>query len=422
MTYDTIIIGAGAAGIAAGRKLYDADRSITILEARNRIGGRIWTDTTLTDFPIEYGAEFIHGAGAVTQTLVRAAGFHTSPAPRKQQLRWGTENGMTLLADLSPQQQQLMEALFTAYSRLPTQANLAADEALADYLYRHGFTPAEIEIADVLFAQTCCAPIKTLSCADLVREMMSDRAGPEEFRITEGYGPLLTTYSAGLPIQLNSAVHTIRHTAQGVTIDTDREQLKAHNVLITVPVSVLQTDLITFEPALSPSKQAAISTFRTAAATKLIYQFSEPLWDESLVYVMHTGIAARWWTPGYPRPNAATICCFVTANRAETIDAMTEEEALNVGLDELAHLLQRSDVHNKCRAAKRIAWAQDPFARGGYAHITPGAAAARPILAQPEQNRLFFAGEATAYTTNPQTVHGAIESGWRAASEILALS
>lgn len=420
MTYDTVIIGAGAAGLAAGRKLHDAGQSILIVEARDRIGGRIWTDTTFADFPVEFGAELIHGESAVTHELVQAAGFHTLPAPRKPLLQWGTTKGATLIADLPPDQRQTIAALLTAYHQLPTQANLATDEALTDYLYRHGFTPTAIEMADVLFAQTCCAPITTLSCADLVREMMVDHAGLEEFRIVEGYGALLAAYSAGLPIQLNSPVHVIRRNLADIAVVTEQTTHHARRVLITVPVGVLQANGITFEPSLIPSKQAAISAFRTEAATKLLYRFTEPLWDESLAYMVHTGIAARWWTPGYARPGTAVLCCFVTAKRAQKIDALTEDAALKVGLDELAQLLNRADVHEKCIAAKRVAWAYDPYARGGYAHIPPGAAAARPILAQPEGSMLFFAGEATAYDTNPQTVHGAIESGWRAAAEILA--
>jgi len=420
MSYDTLIIGAGAAGLAAGRRLHDAGQKILLLEARDRIGGRVWTDNTFADFPIEYGAELIHGEHTVTQALVREAGLSTLPAPRKPNLQWGTEDGAKLLADLPPEQQKTIQALLTAYAQLPTEANLATDEALADYLYRHGFNPGEMEIADVLFAQTCCASIKTLSCADLVREMMVDKAGAEEFRIAEGYGMFLESYSTDLPIQLNTPVRTIRRTPESVAVLTDRSTLDASRVLITVPVSVLQAQRIAFEPRLSPSKQAAVTAFRTEPATKLLYRFSEPLWDESLVYMAHTGLAARWWTPGYSRPGAAAICCFVTANRATQIDAMNEHEALQLGLEELATLLGRTDLQEKCMDAKRISWAQDPYALGGYAHLLPGAAAARPILAQPEGNQLFFAGEATAYETNPQTVHGAIESGWRAADEILA--
>ena len=98
---------------------------------------------------------------------------------------------------------------------------------------------------------------------------------------------------------------------------------------------------------------------------------------------------------------------------------MREADALQAGLEELAQLLGVPDLASHLRAAKRHAWAADPWALGGYAHVPPGAANARVELARPEENVLFFAGEATAYETNPQTVHGAIESGWRAAQECM---
>lgn len=103
---------------------------------------------------------------------------------------------------------------------------------------------------------------------------------------------------------------------------------------------------------------------------------------------------------------------FITAERAQ-IDALSEADALTVGLEELGQLLGRNDSSSHLVAAKRHSWAADPLALGGYAHVPPGAADARIELARPEANILFFAGEATAYDSNPQTVHGAIESGWR---------
>jgi monoamine oxidase len=135
----------------------------------------------------------------------------------------------------------------------------------------------------------------------------------------------------------------------------------------------------------------------------------------------HTGLIARWWTPAYGRaasdPSHTVITAFVTAERARQVDAMSELAALAMGLQELAPLIGVADLVTECIAARRVSWAHEPFTRGGYAHCPPGAAAARLALAQPAADRLFFAGEATAFETNPQTVHGAIESGWRAAQE-----
>lgn len=418
--YDTLIIGAGVAGLAAGRQLHDTGRRILILEARDRVGGRIWTVNDFADFPIEQGAELIHGERAVTHQLVSAAGFHTLPAPRKAFLQWGGPAGFQRIAELPPAVRTTIETLFAAYSVLPHNLPPGTDLSLADYLRTQGFSTAAIGMADVLFAQTCCASIETLSCADLVREMQVDHAGLEEFRIREGYGALLNHYSTGLPIRLNCPVRSIRWRAQGVEVVTEREQFTARQCILTVPVSILQSGAIRFDPPLSAAKQQAIAAFRVEPATKLLYRFQEPLWDESLVYGAHEGIAARWWTPGYGRPGAAVLCCYITAERAAQLDAMPEADALKLGLAEMSRLLRRPDLHTTCVAARRVAWGKDPYARGGYAHIPPGVAAARLRLAQPEGGVLFFAGEATAYDTNPQTVHGAIESGWRVAAALLS--
>lgn len=418
--YDTLIIGAGAAGLAAGRHLHDAGQQVLILEARNRMGGRMWTVNDFAEFPIEQGAELIHGEGAVTHQLLQAAGLHTLPAPRKAFLQWGGPTGLKRLVELPADLRATIDTLFAAYAALPHKLAVGTDLALADYLRAQGFAAAALGIADVLFAQTCCASIETLSCADLVREMQVDHAGLEEFRVREGYGALLAHYSAGLPIQYETPVQTIRWGGQGVAATTAHGTFTARHCVITVPVTLLQAGALRFDPPLSLAKQQAIAAFRMAAATKLLYRFQEPLWDDNLVYCAHEGIAARWWTPGHGRPGAAVLCCYITADRAAQVDALPAAEALHLGLREISTLLGRPDLPAACLAARRIAWAHDPYARGGYAHLPPGYAAARPMLAQPEGNVLFFAGEATAYETNPQTVHGAIESGWRAAHELLA--
>jgi monoamine oxidase len=162
--YDTLIIGAGAAGLAAGCRLQAAGQTILLLEARNRIGGRIWTVHDFADFPVEQGAQLIHGESAVTHQLVQAAGFQTLPAPRKAFLQWGGPTGLQHIADLPPELRTVVDALFAAYQALPEKLPAGADFSLADYFRGQGFDATAIG-ADVLFAQTCCASIETLSCA-----------------------------------------------------------------------------------------------------------------------------------------------------------------------------------------------------------------------------------------------------------------
>ncbi|MBL8161613.1 MAG: FAD-dependent oxidoreductase [Anaerolineae bacterium] len=420
MTFDTIIIGAGAAGLAAARALHDAGRHVVVLEARDRIGGRAWTDTsgTLADFPVELGAEFIHGENAATHDLLRAVGLYTLPAPRYDKLRWGAP--ARLLRDLDADTRQMLDKLFADYTALRT-ADLPADLSLAEYLTRRGYEAAGLAAADVLLAQTCCAHSASLSCADLQREMHVDRAGKHEFRIAEGYAALFANYAAGLDVRLNTTVAEVNWQPGSARMTTTPgESFTAQHCVITLPVALLAADTLRFTPELPARKQEAIRAFRTEPATKLIYRFRRRLWGADWVYFAHMGTAARGWTPGYGRDSSALISFYITAERARTVDGISDEAARDLGVSELAALLG-VDVRlltGELVGFQCVSWAHDPLARGGYAHVPPGQAWARPALAEPVADTLFFAGEATAYDSNPQTVHGALESGWRAARQI----
>lgn len=417
--YDVLIVGAGAAGLAAARHLSEAGRRVLALEARHRIGGRIHTDRTWAGIPVELGAEFIHGDSAPTHALVRQAGLTTIPVVRMGNLWWAAaEQAATPRADLPPALKTQLEALLADYHTL-ADIPLEHDVSLAAYLRQRGWNEGALRMADVLLAQTCCARLDALSCADLKREMRLDRAGDGEARITQGYGALLDWYAHGLNLRLNCAVLEIARTTAGLVVTTTGGTFTSRAAIITLPPVLLHEGAIHFDPPLSAERREACAALPTEAATKLIYRFDERLWDAGLTYVAHDGPVARWWTPAYGRGEAALMSAFITADRAQVIDALPETDALTLGLRDLAQLLGLpvSQLQGRCVAAQRVAWAADPLARGGYAHVPPGAADARQALAQPEANGLFFAGEATAHDTNPQTVHGALESGWRAARE-----
>ncbi len=414
-----LVLGAGAAGLAAARRLHAAGVTVQVVEARHRIGGRIWTDETFAPFPVEYGAEFIHGEHAATHALAAAARIETIPIDRYGRLRWSDGGPACALDALPVARRTLIAALFQAFDRLRDMSLDVPDRSLADYLRNNGFDDEALHVADVLLAQTCCAPLETLSCADLSHELRVDHAGKREYRLRPGYAPLLAWYAGGLDIRFGAAARVVRRAPGGVMVETDAGVFHADCCIVTIPAAVLQRGVPQFDPPLSASKQWAIHTLRVEAATKLLYCFDEPMWDADLTFMAHTGLAARWWPAAHAARDAAVIIAYATAERARTLDALDEAEAIAIGLRELQTLLGRDDLAQRCVAARRVAWSADPFAYGGYAHVPPGAAVARRLLAMPEGATLFFAGEATAYDSNPQTVHGAIESGWRAAGEAL---
>lgn len=417
--FDTVIIGAGAAGLAAGRKLHDAGQKILILEAQNRIGGRIQTTYDFADYPVEIGAEFIHGGQAITHDLIAQANFDIIPVNRKEKLRWAEPFAPALPLDqLDPALYQQIQSILNDYNHLEDYP-LDQDLSLAEYLRRCGWDEKALLRADALIAQPYATTLERLSCFDIIREHQTDHAGEAESRLREGYSALLDWYAQDLPIQLNTPVHHIEWGLGKVRINGTYH---AKTSLITIPVNLLDAGIIQFSPPLPADKLAAISQFQVEAVTKLLYRFTEQFWDDETTLIAHTGAIPRWWTSGYNRASTPVICGFVSSTHAQHIDAMSESDALALGLSELSQLLDvpLDTLQANCSASQRVSWANDPYARGAYATLPPHAAESRPILARPEGNTLFFAGEATVYYSNPQTVHGAIESGWKAAQEILA--
>jgi monoamine oxidase len=421
---DVIIIGAGAAGIAAARTLQDAGQTILVLEARDRIGGRAWTDETFAAFPVELGAEFIHGSSVITHQLVKEAGLSTISVDRFGKLRWGKASA-TLPNRIRP----ILEKLRKDYADL-ANVQLLQDLSLADYLNARGRSTEAIQIADVLLAQTCVASIYDLSCQDLQRDLKLGDSHDEESRIREGYKALFEFLSTDMEIQFLSPVQRLEQHPSGVTVFSNGHSIRAKSCVVTLPVTILQSGMVQFSPSLSYQKQRAVNTLRMEAGTKLLYAFTEPFWDDDLTYLLHDDVAARWWTPGYGRDDSGRkdlgreasrlITCYATSARGRSLDALSEHDALTLGLNQLSKLLDVSFDTLRAHLAKtkRVSWAHDPYALGAYAHVPPGTSEARVDLAKPEGN-LFFAGEATAYDSTPQTVHGAMDSGLRAAKEVL---
>jgi monoamine oxidase len=435
MDADVLVIGAGASGLAAARALVDARQRVIVLEARDRIGGRVWTDRTFADIPIERGAEFIHGEQADTWALVRRAGLRTESFSRWQGRRIVAEDGR-LAGDELLHARPDLQRLFTLEQQLAEYRE--PDCSLAEWLVANDYSPLAAHIADLRLAHSNCATPDTISVAELAHELRIADKGPGDFHILDGYDRALALLADGLDIRLGTAVTEIQWTEDGVQVTTRRGEgvkgrtgeleatpshpftrspahaFSARHAVVTLPLALLQASAVAFDPPLPASKRTAIDALAMAPAMKLLLRFEERFWDAEMTFLSSRDPVPVWWTV---RPDAPVLTGFITGPRAARLAAHGPERALDQGMAALAAIFGAAP-RRLFAAGQVVDWAADEWARGGYSSVPPGAHGQRAVLAQPI-GALHFAGEATVFANNPATVHGALHSGVRAAREIV---
>jgi monoamine oxidase len=411
MPTDVLVIGAGAAGLGAARALADAGRRVVILEARDRIGGRVWTDHSFGPVPVERGAEFIHGERAETWAWVRHAGLTTASHARWSGRRIALGDGRLAGPDLLRERPDLRR-VFDLEEALAAYAG--PDCSLADWLAANDFSALAAHIADVRLAHSNCATPTTISVAELAHELRLDDRGPGDFHILEGYGRVLAAVADGLDVRLDTPVTAIRWGADGVEATTSRGAFTASSAVVTLPLALLKAGAVRFDPPLPEEKQHAIAALAMNPAMKLLLRFAEPFWDPDMTFLTADQPVAVWWTV---RHGAPLLTGFLTGPRAARLAAYGAEEAIARGLAQLDALFEGAPSR-LFAAGQLVDWAADEWARGGYSSVPPGAHGQRDALAR-AVGPLHFAGEATVVDNNPATVHGALHSGGRVAAEII---
>jgi monoamine oxidase len=237
------------------------------------------------------------------------------------------------------------------------------------------------------------------------------------FRILGGYTSLMTRAAAGLEIKLNTVVSRVRWDDRGAEVTANGRAARFDAVVVALPLGVLAHGDVEFDPALPAAKLDAIRRINAGHISKIVLVCDRVYWPKELCFLWTTGTAQVWWRPGQGQPNEApALTAFFGGSAAAGLEGATEAEAIEVATRELGDALGCS-LAGHVVGGRYIAWGAEPFTRMGYSSLPPGGEGLREALAAPEPP-LFFAGEATN-ALNPATVHGAIESGRRAAAEVL---
>ncbi|HEX4710242.1 NAD(P)/FAD-dependent oxidoreductase [Phenylobacterium sp.] len=403
--FDVVVVGAGAAGIAALRRLAGASLSVVALEARSRVGGRTHTVLAGPDLPVDCGAGWVHSADKnLLAKPIEQAGFTIDRAPP----HWTRQS---LNRDFPPEDQRAFRAALNRFEdRLRAAAAAGIDRRGSDFLEPGGRWNVLIEAFSSYYNG---AEFDQVSTIDFVAYEDSG----VNWRVSEGYGAAIASFADMGRIIVHCPVATIRHDRRELTLDTAKGRVTARAIVVCVPTSTLADGRLTFSPSL-PEKSEAAADLPLGLADKVFLGLDKP--DDLPIDGHLFGHTDRTETGSYHlRPfGKPYIEAFLGGRCARELEAEGPGATTAFVVEELAALIG-SDFRRNMRPLAETAWAADPWALGSYSHALPGRSGCRATLAAPVDDRIFFAGEAT-HPHFYSTVHGAWESGLRAADEAIA--
>jgi monoamine oxidase len=405
---DVIVIGAGAAGLAAARSLLAAGCRVALLEARGRIGGRVWTEPC-HGVAFDHGASFIHAEQINPwTTIAQRLGVATEIDPRRRLLFIGAR----------PAREHELAAFMAARAEAQGQVIEAAraDRAVSIAKAVQGSGPWSAQAQVALGPWLLGAENEAADAADFAAGV----SGRDRL-IGIGYGRLVTLYGHGVPVRLNAAVQRIDYRGPGVVVETAAGRLRGHLAIVTLPVGVLAAEQVRFLPALPLERQRAIDALPMGLLTKIGLCFEGDPFGQGDTFYLHRQTADQRAALYLMRPCGQDLAlAFVGGDLARELERTGEAAAGAFALEPLLEIFG-SSLKARLRGVRRTRWGSDPFAMGSYAVARPGGAAMRAVLARPLADRLLFANEACAGDGWAATVAGAHQSGRRAARQALTL-
>lgn len=426
---DVIIIGAGAAGLAAAAKLHRVGAKVLVIEARERLGGRVLTHHgNECNLPIELGAEFLHGRPPVLCDLIDSAGLPTVET-----------SGRRLFSEAGTLQS--FDEFDGIVDEINRRIDPRTDVTYAQFLKSTNAPAFHKRLAKTSVEGFNAANAELISAASIV---VADRAaqridGERQFRVCAGYDSIIHELAKVLPtgcLRLDHVVREVKWKRKSVDLRCVRGEnevrLHARQLVTTLPLALLRArpdarGAVSFDPPLN-AKRDALARLEVGQVMKVIMLFQERFWEDprvtgeyapfSFAFCLDAPFPTFWTTQpvtgevlvGWAAGPAAQK--HLGRSPAEIRTSAIESLSMTFGVRvaEIDSLLREFHFHD---------WSADPFARGAYSYPGVGGLQAAQILAEPLDDTLFFAGEATDFQGANGTVHGAIESGYRAAGELL---
>lgn len=415
MDADVIIIGAGAAGLSAAQALAQASVRVLVVEARDRVGGRVYSvPSSRRIVPAELGAEFIHGPAPQTMAILRGAGSAA------------IETGGGGDDD---------EDFIEAAHLLDDAHALTQDMSVADYLSRFARDPAKSNAAAAARAFVEGFEAADPAIASVISIAEERESGTDDFstRPAGGYPVVFDALrngcaQAGVRIELEAPVDRITWKGGSVHVAARDRRFEARAAIVTVPIGVLRSGSVQFEPALPAEKQRALDHIVMGDVVKVVMRFRTAFWEEiaggrfrdvAFFRVFESSDFPAYWTQ-IPL-HAEHVNAWAGGPRAAALRLLPRDEIFARALHGFGEVIgDVTRAKDEFEEAFYHDWTADPYARGAYSYLRVGGGDARVQLGASLKQTLFFAGEAVSTNGQGGTVNGAIDSGERAARDVLA--
>ncbi len=394
-----LIIGAGAAGLYAGYILKSKGIDFQILEAAPNFGGRLGKLTGFANFPIDVGAQWMHGKNSIVGDLAKKSDNQITLDDSIEKYWFNNELLSSLPRDINE--------IFEEEENVP-------DVSFADFAVQKGYGDEYKNIVEAI-AGDSGADASQISAYWKIIEEENWNSGDDDFKFEETYFDLIEKQIAihvQDQIQLNTAVKQIDYSGPIIQVtDTNNNVYTADKVIITVPITILKSGDIEFVPALPTEKTTAFSKIGMDAGMKVFLKFSTKFFDEN---ILGGSICAAYADDSIGKAQDDNVLlAFVMGQQAEYLTSLGSDSAITNAL------LQELDTMYNGQATASFVdshvqnWTTHPFVRGAYSYSTVGMGDARKVASASVDKKLYFAGEAMNTNGHHQTVHGAVETGYR---------